>query len=193
MVLVSAGALVDGGDRCGQVGTPRAPVGAREPRHDAVVSWLLVVVVRYIRSGNGANERCRVGRRRRCDPHALCRRKRFFAGDGKVRPVNRTGRGVSSLREGAPPRAAGRCDPGRPGNQVKEPRQSRRPIEMSRCATTAETSMAARPRFERGSPGSKPGVVPVPPPRIGLDGRARTSNPRLPKPVRFRCATSRWY
>ena len=25
----------------------------------------------------------------------------------------------------------------------------------------------------------------------GLDGRARTSNPRLPKPVRSRCATSR--
>ncbi len=28
--------------------------------------------------------------------------------------------------------------------------------------------------------------------RFGLDGRARTSNPRLPKPVRSRCATSRW-
>ena len=50
--------------------------------------------------------------------------------------------------------------------------------------------LAARPRFERGPPGSGPGVVPVPPPRNGLDGRARTSTPRLPKPVRSRCATS---
>src|SRR5438445_9069653 len=56
---------------------------------------------------------------------------------------------------------------------------------MSRFATTAEASMAARPRFERGPPGSGPGVVPVPPPRIGLDGRTRTSNPRLPTPVPY--------
>ena len=44
--------------------------------------------------------------------------------------------------------------------------------------------MAARPRFERRTPGSEPGVIPVSPPRIGLDGRTRTSNPRLPTPVR---------
>src|SRR6266545_566018 len=29
---------------------------------------------------------------------------------GKARPENRSGRGVSSFQEGAPPRAAGRCD-----------------------------------------------------------------------------------
>lgn len=75
----------------------------------------------------------------------------------------------------------------------RNPRLRSRPTRMSRSATTTEASMAARPRFERGPPGSEPGVVPVPPPRIGLDGRARTSNPRLPKPVRSRCATSRWY
>jgi hypothetical protein len=51
--------------------------------------------------------------------------------------------------------------------------------------------MAARPRFERGPPGSGPGVVPLPPPRNGLDGRTRTSSPRLPTPVRSHCATSR--
>src|ERR1700736_5100866 len=51
--------------------------------------------------------------------------------------------------------------------------------------------LAARPRFERGPPGSGPGVVPVPPPRIGLDGEIRTPSPRLPTPVRSRCATSR--
>jgi hypothetical protein len=73
----------------------------------------------------------------------------------------------------------------------RNPRLRSRPTRLSRCATTAEASRAARPRFERGPPGSEPGVVPVPPPRIGLDGRARTSNPRLPKPVRSRCATSR--
>ena len=68
------------------------------------------------------------------------------------------------------------------------------PPSTQQADLSTEASMAARPRFERGPPGSGPGVVPVPPPRIGLDGRTRTSNPRLPTPVRSpNCATSRWY
>ena len=59
-------------------------------------------------------------------------------------------------------------------------------LEMSSNGTAAQASfdLAARPRFERGPPGSEPGVVPVPPPRMGLDGETRTPNPRLPTPVR---------
>ena len=58
-------------------------------------------------------------------------------------------------------------------------------LEMSSSGTAAQaSSLAARPRFERGPPGSEPGVVPVPPPRNGLDGETRTPNPRLPTPVR---------
>jgi hypothetical protein len=45
--------------------------------------------------------------------------------------------------------------------------------------------MAARPGFEPGPPGSEPGVVPVPPSRIGLDGEIRTPNLRSPTPARF--------
>ena len=52
------------------------------------------------------------------------------------------------------------------------------------------SSLAARPGFEPGFPGSEPGVVPVALPRIGLDGETRTPNPRLPGPVRSHCATS---
>ena len=57
----------------------------------------------------------------------------------------------------------------------RNPCLRRRPIRLSRSATTAGTSpRAARPGLEPGPPGSEPGVVPLPPPRIGTDGGIRT-------------------
>ena len=58
-------------------------------------------------------------------------------------------------------------------------------------ARTAGIVRAARPGVEPGLPASVAGVVPFPPPRIGLDGETRTPNLRLPMPRAANCATSR--
>ncbi len=63
----------------------------------------------------------------------------------------------------------------------RNPRLRSRPTRLSRCATTAEASMAARPRFERGPPGSEPGVVPVPPPRIASGREGSNLQPPAPE------------
>ena len=59
------------------------------------------------------------------------------------------------------------------------------PPSTQQADLSTEAPMAARPRFERRTPGSEPGVIPVSPPRIGLNGETRTPNPRFPKPVRY--------
>src|SRR5438045_2623448 len=75
-----------------------------------------------------------------------------------------------------------------PQDPRRNPRLRIRPTRMSRNATTARHRGAASPGLEPGPPGSEPGVVPVPPARIGLDGEIRTPNLRLPTPARFRVA-----
>jgi hypothetical protein len=61
-------------------------------------------------------------------------------------------------------------------------------LRLWAACSCRDIARAARRGLEPRPPGSEPGVVPVPPPRIGLDGRNRTSNPRLPGPVRCQVA-----
>jgi hypothetical protein len=68
----------------------------------------------------------------------------------------------------------------------RNPRRRSRPTIRFSRSSTARHRLAARPGFEPGPPVSGAGVVPFPPPRMGLNGEARTPNPRLPTPVRCR-------
>jgi hypothetical protein len=112
----------------------------------------------------------------------------------RSRPADRIGLSTTAAKATVM-RPSGR-DPAEPGCGLsprpcghmirRNPRLLSRPTIRFSRSRTARHGLAARPGLEHWPPASGAGVVPLPPPRAGLNGEARTPNPRLPTSVRFR-------